>query len=154
MTLIQIYEEITNGTITAYHGTDSPNIDNFSYEDANPIKKAKNSLDGFYFTTSKSDALEYGKNLVVVELTFRKLFTGVPEDALAKELGIEPLSWGSSPEDYKRYHAAINKDTTMEYLTSNGYDAVHKRPKDHYIRVDEYIVFDPKQIKIIDFITA
>lgn len=134
--------------ITAYHGSKFK-IESFS-NDPGITRLAPGNLDGIYFATNKRDAQEYGKYIYTVSLTYNKMFTGDPFTYLEKELNVKPVSFGSPKEEIQNHSKLINKHTVTEFLLNNNYDIVHKVPEDHYIAVDELMVFNVDQIEILN----
>ena len=56
--------------ITAYHGTDA-NFNRFDFDKIGSVNGTDSGF-GFYFTTSKGEAVMYGNNVMTVELNLKK----------------------------------------------------------------------------------
>jgi hypothetical protein len=140
-----LFESVSK--VIAYHGTNFK-IDKFD-EPTNSPRNAVGNLAGIYFSTNKSDAGEYGKYIYTVELNLNKTFEGNPRTYLENKLNLTDISFGTSKERLDEYTKLINKNTIKSMLIENGYDSVHIPPKQQYIDVDEYIVFNPESIKIL-----
>ena len=126
--------------LIVYHGTDSK-FDNFKSEYIN-TRNHKEQFFGFWFTSNKSDAEQYGKNIIKCYLSIQKPATETNIVKYARafnkkyKLGYESYECGLNLLETK--HGRLFQN----YLIKNGFDGI--------IFDNNYIVFEPNQIKIIE----
>jgi ADP-Ribosyltransferase in polyvalent proteins len=140
--------ENDNNKIVVYHGSNYK-FDKFELLD-DTIPKAFGSLKGFYFAKNKEDAYEYGNIIYTIELTYTKVLKGNPFNHLEKILNVKPITWSAKSSDYAEYKSKVNKESVMDYINQNGYDLIYIPSNESAAGIDEYIVFNPSQIKILN----
>lgn len=125
--------------LIVYHGTNS-NFDNFQSDFINS-RKHKEQFLGFWFTSDKSDAEQYGKNVLECYIDIQNPITenNAPKYARAFnkkfKLGYEPYECGLNLLETK--HGKM----FQEFLINLGVDGI--------IFDNNYIVFEPSQIQIL-----
>ena len=121
-------------TYKAYHRTENA----FTVFD---INKARRGMDiqGFFFSADPNAEREYGS---VRYDTYLKMDNPYIVDSYEKQKAI--------PFDMSQEDAGV---TAREWLQENGYDGVIRKAEYFGGEADEYIVFDPSQIKSSDPVT-
>jgi len=127
-------------TIKAYHGSNE-NFNSFS-------KEGKGTYDdslGFFFTSSKFDAGFYGDIVYSVSLSFENPYI-VKWSDITEELGgdrqLSPWSFGMKTLISKGYDSAIVMADAKSKKYGEEYD-------DHEFQYNQYIAFNPSQIRIL-----
>jgi hypothetical protein len=130
--------------LVLYHGTTS------TFTDFDVVKNPSGygNLRGFYFTSDRSAAEDYGPVVMAVHLDFKNPFIGNPFAHYAQVHGIEKPGFGSRPEVFAKYKA-VTHTVVKDYLIAQGFDAVIIEAQDNYLAHDEYIAFNREQIKVI-----
>lgn len=130
--------------ISVYHGTNA-DFENFNLDFYGSTDEGF-AGQGIYFTNDKNIASEYAtsENGRIVEsyLDIKNPLTVTNYDEIYEIAGIE----SSRPKE-KSKRIAQSKELTKK-LKSLGYDGVIVKDKTGGNRVDEYVVFDPKQIVV------
>lgn len=138
--------------LVVYHGT------NADFDEFNPNWIGASSGNyghngrGFYFTPDKEYASSYGEKLIPSYLNSKKIFTGTEEEikAVAKKMGVSPYnefpaSGRKKLKDITDFTSDIyygdSPDEFTNALKEMGYDSVFDG--------DEYVVFNPNQIKSV-----
>jgi hypothetical protein len=109
-----------------YHGT-SGSFTNFNDATLGTSSGDPNTVLGHFFTSSKEEALMYGKNIIAAQLVLRNPYEATMDELVSLD-----------EEDYR---------TMREELIEDGYDsiiALHDEGADVW-----YVVFSNTQIKII-----
>lgn len=135
--------------LVLYHG--SNNI--FNDFELNDSPLVRGSLRGFYFTSDKQAALEYGETLYVVFVNLKNPFIGCPFSGYRDIHGIELPGFGSPPEVFAK-HRSVTPSAVKEWLIDQGYDGVIIPAYAKYVDHDEIIAFDNKQVRIMKTMTA
>lgn len=130
--------------LVLYHGTHAV-FDTF-IESVNP--SGRGNLKGFYFTTDRSAAEEFGPVVMEVCLNLQQPFVGNPRQYYAEHLGVEVPGFGSPPSAWVQYRA-VTPQAVRDHLISEGFDGVIIPSRAVYNDHDEYIVFSPEQIYVI-----
>ena len=122
--------------LVCYHGTDKE----FSEFDKKRIKNGTFG-NGFYFTTSKQSASQYGKNIKGCYLNAKKIIDIPEEFEDITEFVIEEMNMG-------KFVQLTNKEAT-DILIHRGYDAITTPMYYNDDNFEYYVVFEPNQIKSI-----
>jgi hypothetical protein len=134
--------------LVLYHGTNKL----FEHFDDTQTPMVSGTLRGFYFTSDKSAAQDYGKNLMVVMVNLKNPFVGSPMDHYREVHGIQKPGFGASPEVFAR-NRAVTPQVVKDWLIEQGHDGVIIPSGSVYFDHDEVIAFNPDQIRIIQTIT-
>lgn len=178
-----LYEEDENGDgILVYHGSDS-DFDTFLTDFIGSAEAVDQEGPGVYFTTSKEDALQYGKYLYTAKLRPNRILTNNPKDTVSRK-DMEKLitmaeDWQMSANDWNEnikiglklsLDAIMSEDTPKDVITQVWYE-YYRYKSLKFVKnavslgydgisvkqpwnATHYIIYNSQIVEIIDKITA
>lgn len=138
----------TGKPLILYHGTNQL----FDLFDESQDPMISGTIRGFYFTSNKSAAQEYGKNLMVTLVNLKNPFVGVAKDEYREAHGLKRPGFGSSPEVFAQ-DKAVTPQVIKAWLVEKGHDGIIVPSGSSYFDHDEVIAFYAYQIRVIQTIT-
>lgn len=128
--------------LIVYHGTDAK----FDIFDISLLGENAGSVlgEGFYFTMNKDIAPAFGKNIMPVYLNMQNPYIIKHSDGLTKDIfnNLDVTRKQIAEEFGSDTDGQPTNEATTNFLKSQGYDGV--------IRDDQYLAFEPTQIKSVD----
>lgn len=119
------------GTINAYHGTNSENIEKFNLENAGGSHGSEYGL-GFYFTTNHNEATMYGKNVKEYKLHTKRLVNPEHYSDISSEQ-LSEIAKRFSDVYIKTPEGKKGADDIIKELNSTPYKRSYKEVIDTYL---------------------